>query len=183
MSPTDKDTNVWAKNLQRPPLITTAVDNVPGSMLFLQTYPINNAVVVFDGLGHPLAYFSRNSQVGISPVYGFNGTLPVDPNDTNYLSEIMAVVFKQRDLLCNWPGWIAKSFMDFDPNKNQLLQYFETLPDSIFANMDIQNSKDFLKAAISPNFDVKAVLSSVQIKALTDFLTCLINEDFYYIGP
>ena len=73
--------------------------------LWWHIFPSNDAAVVFDSAGHPLAYFNRNAREGVSPVEGFNGRLPSYFDGINYIEEELKLVGSQLELLLSWPGW------------------------------------------------------------------------------
>ena len=100
--------------------------------LWWRIFPSNDAAVVFDSAGHPLAYFNRNAREGVSPVEGFNGRLPSYFDGINYIEEELMLVGSQLELLLSWPGWDCENLLQVLENpenklsENQLrnLRYF-----------------------------------------------------------
>ena len=89
--------------------------------LYWCIFPSNDAVVVFDHDGHPLAYFNRSAREGVSPVEGFNGQLPSYFDGINYIEEELKLVGSQLELLLSWPGWDCENlFRALENPENRL---------------------------------------------------------------
>lgn len=121
--------------------------------LWWHIFPSNDAAVVFDGVGHPLAYFNRNAHDGVSPVEGFNGRLPSYIDGINYIEEELKLVGSQLELLLSWPGWDCENlFRALEKPENRLsesqlknLVYFFS-----FGYMDSQHMHE-----ASPAFNIE----------------------------
>ena len=175
-------TNTWMQNLHQVANREYTPTQYTDYQLLARVFPDNHATVVFDNLGHPLAYFSWQSRVGVSPVYGFDGTLPEILDYTDYLDEVLSVVAKQIDLLRNWPGWDAWSFVDLFTNKMALLAHAETIH-RLFTTNETHRNLEILKLRINPAFDSHFALNLPQQRtALNEFITYVSKDSLFYLG-
>lgn len=101
--------------------------------LFWIIFPDNDAALVIDNHGHPLAYFDNHANIGISPVPGFDGKLPDYFDGINYEQEELNLVERQIDLLLSWEGWKADNF------EEMLTSYAEDHP-----TLDVRSALEFL---------------------------------------
>lgn len=117
--------------------------------LFWIIFPDNDAALVIDNHGHPLAYFDNHANIGISPVPGFDGKLPDYFDGINYETEELNLVERQIDLLLNWEGWKADNF------EEMLTSYAEDHP-----TLDIRSALKFLADIVN---DCKSMKSSKSV--------------------
>ena len=121
--------------------------------LWWHIFPSNDAAVVFDLNGHPLAYFNRNAREGVSPVEGFNGRLPSHFDGINYIEEELMLVGSQLELLLSWPGWDCENLFRALENPENRLSESQLKNLAYFFSFVYMDSPHMHKA--SPAFNIE----------------------------
>ena len=121
--------------------------------LWWHIFPSNDAAVVFDGSGHPLAYFNRSAREGVSPVEGFNGRLPSYFDGINYIEEELKLVGSQLELLLSWPGWDCEDLFRALENPENRLSESQLKNLALFFSFVYMDSPHMHEA--SPAFNIQ----------------------------
>lgn len=131
-------------------------------------FPDNDATLVIDNHGHPLAYFNNHAKVGISPVPGFDGQLPKYFDGINYETEELDLIERQIDLLLNWEGWKADNF------EEMLTSYAEDHP-----TLDVRPALKFLAAIANDCGSIKSSKSVFMFDLMFDDWEGPVHCNFY----